>query len=562
MTSEWIQKANAWLKNETDINYKRIIQEAIQDEGLLEEYFGSRLEFGTAGLRGALGPGPNRMNETVVHQTSLAIAKYICAKHESPSVVIGYDARNKSDTFSRLASQVFMSEGVQVHEFPFIVPTPLLAHAVVRLGASAGVMITASHNPPSDNGYKVYWSNGAQIIPPHDKGISGIFDGLPFPPVPVPEKVPDVVPQYVSDEYMDAVQALRVHKGGPLSIVYTPLHGVGGVWVQKTLEQAGYTDLHLVKEQFQPDGNFPFAPFPNPEEPKSMELAFALAQKCSADIIIANDPDADRLAVAIRYGDDFLKLTGDQVGLLLADDLLRNRTWDRPMVATTIVSSSQLKSIAKEFQAEYVETLTGFKWIANAAIEHSGEFVVGFEEALGYSVADVARDKDGVSAALLVCDIAAKAKKEGKTLRNFLFEIYKRHGFALSQQKSIKKPGASGKQEISEMMERLRNAPPTKIAGVSVVEQRDIHTSIQTNMIEGTTKEISLPKSNVLSFFLEDGTRIIVRPSGTEPKIKFYFETLTKIEHLNDWEQAQHQNQTRIDILIDDLLHNQLGIPK
>lgn len=562
MISDWKNKAHAWLNNETNPQYKNIIQEAIHDGDLLEEFFGSRLEFGTAGLRGALGPGPNRMNKTVVHQTSLAIAKYICAHNENPSVVIGYDARNKSDTFARLASQVFMNEGVQVYEFPYIVPTPLLAHAVVRLKASAGVMITASHNPPSDNGYKVYWANGAQIIPPHDRGISTIFDELPFPPVHVPKSTPDVVPEIVSEEYMDAVQELRVHSGGPLKIVYTPLHGVGGVWVQKTLERAGYTDLHLVTEQFQPDGDFPFAPFPNPEEAKSMELAFALAKKCQADIIIANDPDADRLAVAIRYEDDFLKLTGDQVGLLLADDLLRNKEWKRPMVATTIVSSSQLKNIAQEFQAEYVETLTGFKWIANAAIAHEGEFVVGFEEALGYSVADVARDKDGVSAALLVCDIAAKAKKEGKTIRNALFEIYKRHGFALSQQKSIKKPGASGKQEISAMMDALRSSPPTKIAGSLVVEQRDIQASVQKDIQTGATSLIALPKSNVLSFFLEDETRIVVRPSGTEPKIKFYFETRTKIENIEDWGSALAKNQQQIQKLVEDLLHNQLNIPK
>lgn len=562
MKSDWKTKALAWLNNEKEPTYKEIIENALKNEELLEEYFGSRLEFGTAGLRGALGPGPNRMNETVVHQTSLAIARYISSTHEKPSVVIGYDARNKSDTFARLASQVFLSEGVQVYEFPYIVPTPLLAHAVVRMNASAGVMITASHNPPSDNGYKVYWSNGAQIIPPHDSGISTIFDALPFPPKQVQDTAPQEVPSFVAEEYMDAVQALRIHNGGPLRIVYTPLHGVGGTWVEQTLKRAGYTDLHLVQEQFQPDGDFPFAPFPNPEEAKSMELAFSLAESCGADIIIANDPDADRLAVAIRYGEDFLKLTGDQVGLLLANDLLKNKDWDRPMVATTIVSSSQLKSIAKEHNAEYVETLTGFKWIANAAIDHNGEFVVGFEEALGYSVADVARDKDGVSAALLICDLASKAKQEGKTLRHYLFDIYARHGFALSQQKSIKKPGATGKLEIAAMMDKLRSAPPTHIAGAKVVEKRDIQTLESTDLRTSIVTPLSLPKSNVLSFFLNDGTRIVVRPSGTEPKIKFYFETHTKIDHIDGWEQSQLQNQKRIQELINDLIHGQLGIPR
>jgi phosphomannomutase len=554
MNAAWTKKAQLWIEHEQNPQHKKIMQETLHDPILLEEYFGSRLEFGTAGLRGELGPGPNRMNATVVYQTSLAIAKYIKTFHDQPSVVIGYDARNKSDSFARLASHVFLHAGVKVHEFPYIVPTPLLAHAVVRLGASVGVMITASHNPPKDNGYKVYWSNGAQIIPPHDGGISKIFDSLPFPPRPVPTKEPKVVPENVSLEYMEAVQQLRIHKTNPLKIVYTPLHGVGGLWVQRTLSSAGYNDLHVVDEQFQPDGDFPFAPFPNPEEPQSMELAFALAHRIKADIIIANDPDADRLAVAIRIDDSYQKLTGDQVGLLLADNLLKNKTWDRPMVATTIVSSSQLKQLAAEYDAQYVETLTGFKWIANAAIVHDGDFVMGFEEALGYSVADVARDKDGVSAALLICDIASHAKSKGKTLRDGLFDIYTRHGFALSEQKSIKKPGAAGKQEIEEMMNQLRVHPPTHIAELAVQERCDIALSTRTDCTTGITTTLPLPKSNVLSFYLEDGSRIVVRPSGTEPKIKFYFETKSPIHNVEDWEQTEEQNRERIRKLADSLL--------
>jgi phosphomannomutase len=381
-----------------------------------------------------------------------------------------------------------------------------------------------------------------------------IFDSLPFPPRPVPSKDPKIVPEEVASEYMHAVQNLRVYKANPLKIVYTPLHGVGGEWVQKTLSDAGYNDLHVVEEQFKPDGDFPFAPFPNPEEPQSMELAFALADRIKADIIIANDPDADRLAVAIRIGNNYQKLTGDQVGLLLADNLLKNKNWNKPMVATTIVSSSQLKQLATEYKAQYVETLTGFKWIANAAISHEGDFVMGFEEALGYSVADVARDKDGVSAALLICDIASHAKAEGKTLRDGLFDIYHRHGFALSEQKSIRKPGAAGKQEIEAMMNTLRSNPPTHIAGLKVQERCDIALSTRTNCATGVSTSLPLPKSNVLSFYLEDGSRIVVRPSGTEPKIKFYFETKLPIKNVDDWERTETQNRIRIEKLAKSLL--------
>ena len=546
-------KAQAWLANEQDPEAKKILQAIINDPKQLQECFGSRLEFGTAGLRGEMGPGPNRMNATVVLQTSTSIARYIKGFSDTPSVVIGFDARNNSDRFADIASAAFRSEGIKVYFFPYLVPTPLLAHAVVKLKASAGVMITASHNPPKDNGYKVYWSNGAQIIPPHDKGISTIINGLPFPP-PAPRDSPPhtIVPQEITNGYMDAVQALRVHHNTGVKIVYTPLHGVGGVWVDQTLRKAGHNALYVVEEQFQPDGDFPFAPFPNPEEAGSMTLAFSLAEREKADIIIANDPDADRLAVAIRVNNTYQKLTGDQVGLLLAEDLLTHGTWRNPMIATTIVSSSQLQAIAKAHQAVYQETLTGFKWIANKAIEHDkaiGEFVMGFEEALGYSVGPVARDKDGVSAALLICDLASYAKEQGKTLLDLLFDIYKKHGFALSEQKSIKKPGSEGKKEITAIMETLRKNPPKSFVGSQIIEQRDISTGISLNLQTNEHTTINLPKSNVLVFFLENNERIIVRPSGTEPKIKFYFEVKRPISSIEEWTEIEDSCRMRIKTL-------------
>ena len=559
MTVEnWIKTAQNWLQYEAEKENIVPIQELISNGSPsdLQEFFGSGLQFGTAGLRGEMGYGPNRMNRTVVQRTSLGIANYLQTKNiKTPSVVIGYDARNNSTTFAEDTAKVFAQSGCRVYLFSYLVPTPLLSYATIQLGCDVGIMITASHNPPKDNGYKVYWSNGAQIIPPHDKGIAEQIAKLPAKPIVLQATLDSImeVPEKISEGYRQAVQELRVHDTTGVKIVYTPLHGVGGEWIRQTLQRAGHTNFHVVSEQYEPNGNFPFAPFPNPEEKGSMDLAIELAEKIDADIIIANDPDADRLAVISKESNGLYQFTGDQIGLLLATDLLQHGDFGQtPLVATTVVSSSVLSDIANTYKASYAETLTGFKWIANKAIEYdnnmqnNGKFALGFEEALGYSIGDVARDKDGVSAALLISDLASKAKRDGQTLRDLLLQIYQQYGYSSSKQVSIKKTGSQGKKEIERILADLRDDPPVNFAGSEVEHFYDILAGKHINLSDGTSTEVELPKSNVLIFKLQNNERVIVRPSGTEPKIKFYFEVKRKLADVNQWQEIETKCLERI----------------
>jgi phosphomannomutase len=553
--------AHEWLLQDTEPAHCSAILGLIEagKQAELQELFHGRLQFGTAGLRGEMGPGPNRMNVSVVRRTSIGIARYLAQEGiESPSVVIGYDARHGSELFAKQAAACFFREGVKVYLFDVLVPTPLLAHAVVELKASAGVMVTASHNPPKDNGYKVYWSNGAQIIPPHDKGIAAVIDALPMEPIEVPLQ-PEVhgVPDAVVNHYLAEVQKLRVRSDNGATVVYTPMHGVGGAWVKRALEDAGYQSFHMVPSQAEPDGDFPTVAFPNPEEPGAMDAAMQLGEEVGADVVLANDPDADRLAVALPTENGYQKLTGDQIGLILAEDLLRHHNPQmNALVATTVVSSSQLKDIAEHHGAAYAETLTGFKWIANKAIEHDaagGQFVLGFEEALGYSAGSVARDKDGVSAALLLADLVSSLKSEGSSLLQYLGELYLRHGFSLSHQKSLRKPGQRGSAEISAIMGNLRDDPPYRLCGSKIDQIDDLLSGFSFFPESGKNIPIDLPKSDVLVFKMK-GERIVVRPSGTEPKIKFYFEVRKPLSSLEAQGSVAQQCRERIDELQEAML--------
>jgi len=383
----------------------------------------------------------------------------------------------------------------------------------------------------------VYWDNGAQIIPPHDAGISEAVDAmtsLTGVSVPAIEKLRAIglvneVPVEVLAAYLDAVHALRVHSGGPLRVVYTAMHGVGAQLIEAALTRAGYTDVYMVPEQRDPDPDFPTVAFPNPEEPGALDLAMALARDVAADLILANDPDADRLAVAVPDGrGGFRQLTGNQVGCLLAEDLLTHgeQSGGR-LVSTTIVSSTLLQAIAKAHGADFVECLTGFKWIANQAIAYDagpGRFVMGYEEALGYSVGPVARDKDGISAALLLCDLAAFERARDRNLLDALASLGERYGVYGSGQKSLVMPGTEGAARIQAILAALRADPPRSFAGVDVVRVQDVWTGEERDLITGERSAVALPKSNVLVWHLADGSRVLARPSGTEPKVKFYFE--------------------------------------
>jgi phosphomannomutase len=497
----------------------------------LTERFTGALEFGTAGLRGVLGAGPQRMNRVLVRKVSAGLAAYLVAHAPDArrrGVVIGHDARHNSRIFAEDTARVLGGAGITSYLAHRPWPTPTTAWAVTARGACAGVMVTASHNPPEYNGYKVYWDNGAQIIPPHDAGIAaaiaqiGRSDQLAMPALDELRRAGTVIDldEALHDDYLTQVLALRARPtldGTSLVTAYTPLHGVGALSVEGAFARTALGALHTEPSQRAPDPAFPTVAFPNPEEKGAMDRVLALAHAVRADLVLANDPDADRLAVAVPDGGGYRQLTGDQVGALVADYLLEAGPRDRRMVATTIVSSQLLGFLAEKAGADYRETLTGFKWIGNAALEFEratgGRFVMGYEEALGYSVGPLVRDKDGVSAALIVAELAAWDRARGQTVLAHLDDIYRRVGLFVTEQVSLTRPGADGLAQIRAAMARFRAAPPAELAGHPVEQVADL--------LPG---EGGLPPSDVLVFKLAGGRRVIMRPSGTEPKLKSYYE--------------------------------------
>jgi phosphomannomutase len=533
------EAAEAWLSEDHDpktaAELRDLIERADRGDGAaqreIHERFDGHLEFGTAGLRGILGAGPQRMNRVLVRKVSAGLAAYLRANAPDAAargVLIGHDARHNSRVFAEDTARVLSGAGIKAYLAPRPWPTPTTAWAVTAVGACAGVMVTASHNPPAYNGYKVYWSDGAQIIPPHDTGIAaeiakiGRSDRLAMPDLAAARAQGLVVDldEALHDRYIAAVVALRVQPelaGNDLRIAYTPLHGVGAASVEPALRRAGFANVHTEPSQREPDPDFPTVAFPNPEEKGAMDRVLALAARTQAELVLANDPDADRLCVAVPDADAYRLLTGDQVGALLADYLLEVTPKDKRMVATTVVSSQLLSYLAAQYGAEYRETLTGFKWIGNAAMayerEHGGRFVMGYEEALGYSIGPLVRDKDGVSACVVFAELVAWNRTKQRSVLAHLDDIYRRVGLFVTEQVSLTKPGADGLAEIRAAMARFRSAPPKEISG-HVVEQ-----VVDLNRGDG-----GLPKSDVLVFRLAGGRRVIMRPSGTEPKLKSYYE--------------------------------------
>ena len=510
----------------------------VGDVDALRERFDSRLAFGTAGLRGPLGSGPNRMNRLVVRQTAAGLADHLLATVPDAAqrgVVIGFDARHNSDVFASDTARVFAARGIRALLFPHVVPTPVLAFATTHLGAAAGVQVTASHNPPADNGYKVYWGDGPQIVPPIDGEIAACIDSVANSAQEVSlselrDGAINTVGSSVAAAYLAGVAGLDprtsdVHARHALRVVYTAMHGVGGETLVKVLTDAGFDDLHVVEEQFAPDPDFPTVAFPNPEEPGALDLAFAKATLIGAHIILANDPDADRLAVAVPDPDTpngWRQLRGDEVGWLLADHLLRTSegTPNRRLVCTTIVSSSLLGAMARAHDVDYVETLTGFKWLARAALARPDHrHVLSYEEALGYCVGSLVPDKDGISAALAIADLAASSAANSETLLDRLHTIEQQFGRYNTEQWSLRFDGSDAAEQMIGLMQRLRAAIPTTVANVAVRSCVDL--------IE------SDPPADVVVLHLADEGRITVRPSGTEPKCKVYFETVSRPGHVS-----------------------------
>ncbi|WP_084963715.1 phospho-sugar mutase [Thermoactinospora rubra] len=503
------ETALEWLAQDPDPETRAELSALLDDPEALRERFGAKLEFGTAGLRGELGAGPNRMNRVTVMRAAAALAAVLGpGKH----VVIGYDARHKSDVFARDTAAVLTGAGLRASLLPRPLPTPVLAFAVRHLRADAGVTVTASHNPPRDNGYKVYWHDGSQIVPPVDARISAAIDAVGrVDRLPLGKEY-DVLGESVVDAYLRAVTRLPLGDARELRVAYTPLHGVGAAVLERAFLTAGFDAPAMVEEQREPDPDFPTVSFPNPEEPGAMDLAFELAGKIGADLVLANDPDADRCAVGVPLGDgSFRMLTGDEVGGLLAEHVLSHTSGDC-LVATTIVSSSLLSKIADEYGVRYAETLTGFKWIMRA-----GEgLVYGYEEALGYSVGSdeglPVRDKDGIGAALTVAAIAAEAKRSGRTLLDLLDDQARRYGLHATSQLSVRVEDLS---LIARAMTRLRAHPPVSLGGRAVESVDDLATGVG-----------GLPPTEGLRYRLAGGARVVVRPSGTEPKLKCYLEVV------------------------------------
>lgn len=513
MSRALLRQARAWAADDPDPETRAALRSMIEagDTAALERCLARPLAFGTAGIRGRLGPGPGQMNRAVVRRVSAALARSSLGQGTGP-VVIGFDARRNSRIFAEDTARILAAQGVEVLLFPSVVPTPLLAFAVGWLGARAGVMVTASHNPPDDNGYKVYGPHGGQIVPPVDAEIAGLMAQLgPTLSLPLAPDMPGPPPEALVDAYVASVLGLRVRpRRAPLTIAYTPLHGVGRDLLLRILHAAGYDDVHVVASQGEPDGTFPTVAFPNPEEPGALDQVGALALELGADLVLANDPDADRIAVAVPVAGGIRALSGDEVGTLLAEDLLSHSdgTTEPRCVATTVVSSRLLRAIAAEHGADYAETLTGFKWIAQAALACRGRFVLGYEEALGVCTGEVVRDKDGLSAALLVADLASEARAQGQTLLDRLDALHRRHGAHEGLQRSLVWPDARLRGAA---MARLRREPPAVLGGLSVLRSFD-------GLGGG-----ELPPSDLLGFELP-GVRVLIRPSGTEPKLKIYVE--------------------------------------
>ena len=515
-----VRVAQRWLDAEPDEDVRDELRSLIDgDPDELATRFTGGLTFGTAGLRAAVGAGPLRMNRLVVRQAAAGLVDHLLRTVPDAAergLIIGYDARHKSDDFAMDTARVAVARGMRAMLLPRPLPTPVLAWNITMVGAAAGVMVTASHNPPADNGYKVYLGSGAQIVPPHDDLIAAAIAAVD--PCSVPLSDPDhpriaVLDESVVDRYVDFTSSVRLRPGvSAVRVAYTALHGVGGDTVLRAFAAAGLPEPIVVAEQQRPDGSFPTVAFPNPEEPGAMDRVLSLAGSVDADVAIANDPDADRLGVAVPTPDgDWRRLTGDEIGWLLADHILRHSVGDDRMVVTTLVSSSLLSKMAETHGVSCVETFTGFKWIADAALRHPDRrLVFGYEQALGYLVASTPLDKDGITAAVMMAELVADLKSAGSDPTRRLDEIAEAHGRHVTSETSVGRPPAAGRAAVA----ALRDSPPTSIGGLPVVAVVDY------------------PEAGLLRLWLLEeggrGVRIQVRPSGTEPKVKIYGEAVER----------------------------------
>jgi len=565
-----LERINAWLTPAFDKETQEFIKDSIANNPKdIQESFYKDLEFGTGGMRGIMGIGTNRINKYTLGKSTQGLSDYLhkCFPNETPKAVIAFDCRHNSKTLAKVVADVFSANGIEVYLFEDLRPTPELSFAVKHLKCNCGIVLTASHNPPEYNGYKVYWQDGGQLVPPHDEAVIKVintvdYNSIKFEPN---NSLIHYIGKDVDDKFVDASvkhgsfntpQAAKDN----LNIVFTSLHGTSITAVPETLKRAGYKNVHIAKEQEVPHGDFPTVASPNPEEPAALKMALELAEKVNADIVIGTDPDCDRLGIAIRNSESKLQLlNGNQTMLVMTNFLLKQwkaqgKIKGKEFIASTIVSTPMLTNLANAYGVDSKIVLTGFKWIAKLIFDFPEmDFIGGGEESFGYMVSDFVRDKDAVTSTLLAIEIAAQAKAKGSSMYQELLELYVEHGFYKEKLISLTKKGIEGAEEIKQMMSDARKNPLKVVNGSKVVKIDDYDLSISKNMETGKESKIDMPKSNVLIYTTEDGSQIALRPSGTEPKIKFYISVNTELESTSKFEETEALLDAKVDAILKDM---------
>lgn len=565
-------KAKKWLDGNYDESTKETIRNMMEDNpSELTESFYRNLEFGTGGLRGIMGVGTNRMNIYTVGAATQGMANYLKStfnKRDIIKVAIAYDSRNNSKLFAQTAADVFSANGIKVYLFDDLRPTPELSFAIRHFNCQGGIVITASHNPKEYNGYKAYWDDGGQIISPHDKNIidevnkindiSEIkFQGNPDLIEMIGSSVDEIYLKHIHELSLSPEAIVRQKD---FKIVFTPIHGTGATLVPKVLKRFGFDNVYMVDEQSSPDGNFPTVKSPNPEESAALELAMNMATNINADLVMATDPDSDRVGIAIRKDDEMIILNGNQAASLLIYYLItkwkeNNKLSGNEYIVKTIVTSELLAKIAEKEDVEHFDVLTGFKYIADIIKKLEGKkiFIGGGEESYGYLVGDFVRDKDAIISCAMIAETAAWAADKGIGLYDLLIDIYKEFGLYKEKLVSVVRKGKTGAEEIQAMMKNFRKNPPKRLGNSDVIEIKDYQSGVSVDTTTGKSEDINLPKSNVLQFFTEDGGKVSVRPSGTEPKIKFYFGVVSPLESKEEFEQVDRRLEEKINTYVKEL---------
>ena len=565
--SSFTNTAKSWLTDFFDSETKKEVQDLIENNTQeLEERFYKDLEFGTGGMRGVMGVGTNRINKYTLGKSTQGLSNYLKKTYsdEEIKVVIAYDCRHNSDTLSQVVSEVFSANGIKVFRFSALRTTPELSFAVRHLNCHAGIVLTASHNPPEYNGYKVYWGDGGQIVPPEDGEIIAEIDAISFEDIKfnADHSLIESIDKEVDEAFFDeSVKNGNFNAAGKddFKIVFTSIHGTSITAIPEVLKRAGYKNVTVIAEQAEPDGNFPTVKSPNPEEPEALAMAIAKAEEIGADMVVGTDPDSDRLGIAVRNLDGEMELlNGNQTMVLMTKFLLDQHKAKgfkgNEFIATTIVSTPMMEQMAKAYGVEFKTALTGFKWIGKMIKDFPNSyFVGGGEESFGYMVGDFVRDKDAVTSTLLACEIAAQAKANGSSFYKDLIDAYVAYGFYKEKLISITKKGMSGAEEIKQMLKDFKENPVASVQGSKLLWIEDYNTSIAKNVQTGEEKPINIPKSNVLIYETEDGTRIAARPSGTEPKVKFYISTNTTLDKAEDFKSVNSQLDSKLEGIVSEL---------